>query len=158
MKKRERQQIIRQLVQTHKIETQEDLSQLLMQQGVTTTQATLSRDIRELGMIKNRHEAGSFYTAFDQDSTSEQTGLVGTNINLRDTLSAYVLNVSRAAFIIVCHTGLGEADIVANAIDASERPEILGTIAGADTLLITCRDESSAAHFERDIQDAIQTF
>ena len=62
MKKLERQKIIRQLIQNHKIETQEELSQRLLEKGITTTQATLSRDIRELGIIKNRYEEGSFYT------------------------------------------------------------------------------------------------
>jgi transcriptional regulator of arginine metabolism len=153
MKKLERQNIIRQLIQSHKIETQEELSQRLLGKGITTTQATLSRDIRELGIIKNRYEDGSFYTLFDANHTLENS--VGAKTSLMTMFSAYALRVSRAMFIIVVHTGLGEADLLANAIDTSGRSEILGTIAGADTLLITCQDVESAENFEKEILNAI---
>lgn len=155
MKKLERQTIIRQLIQNHKIETQDELSQRLLASGITTTQATLSRDIRELGIIKNRYEDGSFYTLFDYDNELENKGGVRARASLMDTISTYALRVSRAMFILVVHTGLGEADLLANAIDASGRADVLGTIAGADTLLITCRDVESAENFEREIRDAI---
>ncbi len=157
MKKLERQKIIRQLIQNNKIETQEELSQHLLEKGITTTQATLSRDIRELGIIKNRYEEGSFYTVFDYEGEPENSGLIRTAMSLMDTMSAYAISVSRAMFILVVRTGLGEADLVADdAIDTSNRSDVLGTIAGADTLLITCQDEASAANFEREIQNAIQ--
>ncbi|GAX47130.1 arginine repressor [Pseudolactococcus reticulitermitis] len=156
MKKLERQKIIRQLIQNNKIETQEELSQRLSEKGITTTQATLSRDIRELGIIKNRYDEGSFYAVFDYEGEPENTGVIRTAMSLMATMSAYAQSVRRAMFILVVHTGLGEADLVADAIDTSNRSEILGTIAGADTLLITCQDEASAANFEREIRDAIQ--
>ena len=156
MKKLERQKIIRQLIQNNKIEKQEELSQHLLEKGITTTQATLSRDIREIGIIKNRYEEGSFYTVFDYEGEPENSGLIRTAMSLMDTMSAYVISVSRAMFILVVRTGLGEADLVADAIDTSNRSDVLGTIAGADTLLITCQDEASAANFEREIQNAIQ--
>lgn len=157
MKKTERQTIIRELIQSHQIETQEELSQHLLKLGVTTTQATLSRDIRELGIIKNRYDSGSFYTLFDYEANLDQTGVVKTGRNLMATIAAYTLSVRRAQFILVIRTGLGEADMVADAIDTAERSDILGTIAGADTLFVTCQDETSAAEFERDIHDAIQS-
>lgn len=116
----------------------------------------MSRDIRELGIIKNRYEEGSFYTVFDYEGEPENSGLIRTAMSLMDTMSAYVISVSRAMFILVVRTGLGEADLVADAIDTSNRSDVLGTIAGADTLLITCQDEASAANFEREIQNAIQ--
>lgn len=75
-------------------------------------------------------------------------------MDLVEVFSAYILSVSRAAFIIIVHTGLGEADLLANAIDGANKQEVLGTIAGADTLLITCRDEASAEKFEREMNDA----
>lgn len=157
MKKQDRQEIIRELIRNNKIDTQEELSQRLIKVGVTTTQATLSRDIRELGIIKNRFDEGNFYTLFEQADSTENSGFIRASMSLSDTLSAYVSSVSRAIFIIIVHTGLGEADLLATAIDGSGRPEILGTIAGADTLLITCQDEASAANFEREIRDAIQS-
>ncbi|GFH43351.1 arginine repressor [Lactococcus hodotermopsidis] len=151
MKKSDRQAIIRNLIQNHKIQTQDELSQLLIARDITTTQATLSRDIRELGIIKNRYDDGSFYALFDAEKNHMSLP------SLADNLSAYVQRVSRAMFIIVVHTGLGEADLLANAIDTSERADILGTIAGADTLLITCQDIESAANFEKEIQNAISS-
>lgn len=156
MKKLERQAIIRDLIQTHQIETQEELSQHLLKLGVVTTQATLSRDIREMGIIKSRFETGSFYTLFDYETGLEQGGNIPVARNLMDTISAYALTVRRAQFILVIHTGLGEADMVADAIDTAGRSDILGTIAGADTLFVTCQDEISAVQFESDIRDAIQ--
>lgn len=154
MKKQKRQEIIRELIRNNKIDTQEELSQRLIKVGVSTTQATLSRDIRELGIIKNRYDDGSFYALFDYDDLAENANFVSTSTELVDVFSAYVLSISRAAFMIVVHTGLGEADLLANAIDGANRKEVLGTIAGADTLLITCRDEASAEKFEREMKNA----
>lgn len=154
MKKQKRQEIIRELIRNNKIDTQEELSQQLLKVGVSTTQATLSRDIRELGIIKNRYDDGNFYALFDYDDLADNANFVSPSTDLADVFSAYVLSVGRAAFMIVVHTGLGEADLLANAIDGANRKEVLGTIAGADTLLITCRDEASAEKFEREIKNA----
>lgn len=154
MKKQKRQEIIRELIRNNKIDTQEELSQRLLKVGVSTTQATLSRDIRELGIIKNRYDDGNFYALFAYDEPTENANFISANTDLADIISAYVLSVSRAVFIIIVHTGLGEADLLANAIDSANRKEVLGTIAGADTLLVTCRDEASAEKFEREIKNA----
>ena len=154
MKKQDRQEIIRELIRNNKIDTQEELSQRLLKLGVSTTQATLSRDIRELGIIKNRYDDGNFYALFEYDDVLDNPNFVSANMDLVDVFSAYILSVSRAAFIIIVHTGLGEADLLANAIDGANKQEVLGTIAGADTLLITCRDEASAEKFEREMNDA----
>ena len=154
MKKQKRQEIIRELIRNNKIDTQEELSQRLLKLGVSTTQATLSRDIRELGIIKNRYDDGNFYALFEYDDVLDNPNFVSANMDLVEVFSAYILSVSRAAFIIIVHTGLGEADLLANAIDGANKQEVLGTIAGADTLLITCRDEASAEKFEREMNDA----
>ena len=155
MKKQKRQEIIRELIRNNKIDTQEELSQRLLKLGVSTTQATLSRDIRELGIIKNRYDDGNFYTLFEYDEVLDSPSfIISASMDLIDVFSAYILSVSRAAFIIIVHTGLGEADLLANAIDGAKKQEVLGTIAGADTLLITCRDEASAEKFEREMNDA----
>ena len=63
----------------------------------------------------------------------------------------YVLKVDRAGFMLVLHTNLGEADVLANLIDNDAIEAILGTIAGADTLLVICRDEEIAKRFEKDL-------
>ena len=76
MKKQDRQEIIRELIRNNKIDTQEELSQRLIKVGVTTTQATLSRDIRELGIIKNRFDEGNFYTLFEQADSTDNSGFI----------------------------------------------------------------------------------
>lgn len=68
----------------------------------------------------------------------------------------FVVKVAAASVIVVVHTHLGEADLLANAIDSENRPSILGTIAGADTLLITCISETAATALLTEIEDAIQ--
>ena len=59
--------------------------------------------------------------------------------------------MARAGFMLVLHTNLGEADVLANLIDSSDISEVLGTVAGADTLLVICKDEETAQAFERDL-------
>lgn len=63
----------------------------------------------------------------------------------------YVIKVDRAGFMLVLHTDLGEADVLANLIDNDHIEDILGTIAGADTLLVICRNEEIAAQYEKDL-------
>ena len=68
--------------------------------------------------------------------------------SLDPTVKDYVKSVSRAQFMLVLHTELGEADVLANIIDSDENPEILGTVAGADTLLVICKDAVVAERLE----------
>ena len=68
---------------------------------------------------------------------------------------SYILKVARAGFMLVLHTNLGEADVLANLIDNSEIPEIIGTVAGADTLLVICKDEETAKAFEKDLATGV---
>ena len=61
------------------------------------------------------------------------------------------MKVARAGFILVLHTKLGESDVLANFIDEDDIPEILGTVAGADTVLVICKDEETAKVFEQNL-------
>lgn len=147
MKKIERHELIKQLIRENKIETQEGLSRQLAENGAVTTQATLSRDIRELGIIKSRTANGSFYVLLDEQSN-----------NIEDIAQSYrnhVLTVSSVMFMVVVHTRLSEADILANILDDSGNPGILGTLAGADTLLITCANIEEAQKLHNEISKAI---
>ena len=89
MKKQKRQEIIRELIRNNKIDTQEELSQRLLKLGVSTTQATLSRDIRELGIIKNRYDDGNFYTLFEYDEVLDSPSfIISASMDLIDVFSA----------------------------------------------------------------------
>ena len=134
--KRDRQAVIKQMISRDKIGTQEEIKQRLEAEGITVTQATFSRDLREIGLLKLRDEEGKLYY-------SEHV-----LPSLDPTVKDYVKSVSRAQFMLVLHTELGEADVLANIIDSDENPEILGTVAGADTLLVICKDAVVAERLE----------
>lgn len=118
---------------------------MLQKEGITVTQATLSRDLREIGLLKLRDASGKLYYSLAE--------VVGATFDA--AVRSYILKVARAGFMLVLHTNLGEADVLANLIDNSEIPEIIGTVAGADTLLVICKDEETAKAFEKDLATGV---
>ncbi|HHL9921884.1 TPA: arginine repressor [Streptococcus pyogenes] len=130
MNKMERQQQIKRIIQAEHIGTQEDIKNHLQKEGIVVTQATLSRDLREIGLLKLRDEQGKLYYSLSEPVSTP----------FSPEVRFYVLKVDRAGFMLVLHTNLGEADVLANLIDNDAIEDILGTIAGADTLLVICRD------------------
>ena len=142
MNKKQRQEEIRRLIERHRIGTQEAIKRHLESQSIFVTQATLSRDLREIGLVKLRGDDGKLYynlTTHDREQFGKR-------------ISAFVNKVSRAQFMLVLATNLGEADVLANLIDQEQRSDILGTVAGADTLLVICRDEVVAQSLQNDIE------
>lgn len=141
MNKTGRHDLIRAMIRQEKIGRQTDIQQALETQGVVVTQTTLSRDLRELGVIKIHENGRSFYSlAVEEDG-----------VNFIQLLAQYAYKVDRASFILVLHSDLGEAALMANIIDAEKPKSILGTLAGADTLLVICRDEEAAKQVEAEI-------
>ncbi|MGT2750130.1 arginine repressor [Streptococcus orisasini] len=141
MNKKDRQQQIKRIIQTNYIGTQEEIKAHLQKEGISVTQATLSRDLREIGLLKFRDESGRLRYSLSEGKSSYFDSLI----------LSYVLTADRAGFMLVLHTNLGEAGVLANLIDEGKNPEILGTIAGADTLLVICKDEETASRLENDI-------
>ena len=141
--KRDRQAVIKQMISRDKIGTQEEIKQRLEAEGITVTQATLSRDLREIGLLKLRDEEGRLYYSLSEHVLP----------SLDPTVKDYVKSVSRAQFMLVLHTELGEADVLANLIDSDGNPEILGTVAGADTLLVICKDAVVAENWKASFTD-----
>ncbi len=141
MNKVERQNQIKRIIQSEHIGTQEEIKNYLNDEGITVTQATLSRDLREIGLLKLRDENGKLYYSLSEPIVSP----------FSPDVHFYVLKVDRAGFMLVLHTNLGEADVLANLIDSDSIDDILGTIAGADTLLVICRTEEIAKQFEKDL-------
>lgn len=145
MKKRDRHQLIKEMVLTSRLSTQRDIQLELEARGVEVTQTTLSRDLRELNLIKAREKGQSFYILPD----------VPRAFDFRALLSPYVIKAKRASFVLVLHTRLGEAALVSNIIDTAKPIQILGTVAGADTLLVICRDEAAAQEVERELAPSL---
>lgn len=140
MNKAERQQLIQTMIRQEKIRTQAEIKQGLERHGISVTQTTLSRDLRELGLVK-MHENGSSYYSLQRSEEAAFSQL----------LAQYAYKVERASFILVLHSELGEAALMANIIDIEKPATILGTLAGADTLLVICRDEEAAKQVEAEI-------
>ncbi|KPJ23031.1 arginine repressor [Streptococcus phocae] len=141
MNKMERQNQIKRIIQAEPIGTQEEIKQLLQKEGIVVTQATLSRDLREIGLLKLRNDQGKLYYSLSEPVVTP----------FSPDARFYVQKVDRAGFMLVLHTQLGEADVLANLIDSNQIDDVVGTIAGADTLLVICRDEIIAKRFEKDL-------
>ncbi len=132
-KKHARQRAIMDLVAGHVVASQEDLRQLLAGRGVDVTQATLSRDLRDLGLARVPTEDGGRYVLPESLGTDEDKPLLG---NLLPQLFAGVDGVGE---LIVLRTVRSGAQPIAEAIDQEGFAEVLGTIAGDDTILIVTR-------------------
>ena len=130
--KRERQNTILELVGAHTIASQEELRRRLETLGWQVTQATLSRDLRELGVVRVPTDQGLRYVL--PERLGEEA-----KISLEGLLPELFSRVDGVSELLVLHTLPSGAQPIAEAIDAQGWPEILGTIAGENTILIVCR-------------------
>ena len=122
---------IRKLIRARKIATQDDLAQELKKLGVAATQVTLSRDIRELGLVKT--------SAGYKEIAAEAGGL-----SFETLAGEFLEDVRVAQNQIVLRTAPGHANSVAVALDTEAWPEIVGTLAGDDTILVIAPDSATA--------------
>ena len=132
-KKRMRQAAILDLIASHVVGSQEDLRRLLLGRGMEVTQATLSRDLRDLHLARISESGGSRYVLPESLASDDDKPLLA---NLLPQLFSRVDGVGE---LIVLHTVASGAQPIAEAIDQEEFPEVLGTIAGDDTILIVTR-------------------
>ncbi|MFC6315277.1 arginine repressor [Lapidilactobacillus achengensis] len=142
MKKKERQAILTKIVREHLVHTQEELQEYLHEYGVGTTQATLSRDLRELKITKMRDEYGkSRYIKL----TTETRG--DAKQRLYSALKTVTKSIEVLEFLVIIHTSPSYGNFLAAALDElrhSTPIEILGTLAGHDTVVAFCRDAAQA--------------
>jgi transcriptional regulator of arginine metabolism len=136
--KARRQSTIRQLIEQEPVHSQEVLRQRLLRRGFDVTQATLSRDIKELGLVK-RSADGAYQTGGPDASSA-----IAAVVALSRALSEFQLSVDVAQHLVVVKTGPGQAQLLGLAIDRARLPEVVGTIAGDDTILVICRDPRQA--------------
>ena len=137
MKAKRQNEIIR-LITTGDIETQEDLAAELRNLGFQVTQATVSRDIRELRLIKVASKGGGY--KYSKPERHE----IAVSERLTRILSDSLVNVDFSGNLIVVKTLSGSANVAAEALDTLGWPEILGTIAGDNTIFMVARDPAEA--------------
>lgn len=127
------------LVSKNEIETQEELTDLLVKEGFNVTQATVSRDIKELKLIKVLSPNGKYKYAsnFAEDETVQ-----GTKFHSIMTETIVKVNVAKNLIVVKTYSGMAQA--AAAAIDALDFDGVVGTIAGDDTILIVAEDDVPA--------------
>lgn len=132
--KAKRHAIITKLINSYEVETQEELAKLLSAEGFSVTQATVSRDIKELRLIKVLTPDGTYkYATVEKAESDMQERFIRLFSNC-------VVTICNAGNIIVLKTLAGSAAVAAEAIDSSNWPEIAGTIAGDNTIFVAVRE------------------
>lgn len=140
--KNRRQEKILELIAVADVDTQEGLQQMLAGCGYSVTQATISRDIRELRLVKAQSPHGGYRYIAPDNTVIRRTLLTDTVVQVD-----YAMNT----VVIKCHTGMAQAACAA--LDTMEHSEIVGTLAGDDTIFILTRSEASA----QALTDALRT-
>ena len=145
-----RQMAILDIIAKQDVETQEELAEALRARGIQLTQATVSRDIKELRLLKVLTPSGSYkYATADK----AENGLSERFIRM---LAESLLSVAASNNLIVVKTLSGSANVAAEALDSLHWPEILGTLAGDNTILLIIRSEAEAPDVVRRIQEMIK--
>ena len=149
--KNDRQRRILEIVEREAIDTQEQLQQKLQEQGVTCTQATISRDIKQLHLIKEPVGQGRYrYTV------SSQRNKLNVADKLRTIFRESIISVDFAQNIVVVKTMAGLANAAAAALDGMNVPYMVGTLAGDDTAFLLMRDTESARTFCEEIHEMLR--
>ena len=144
MSKRARQNAILELLAESEVFSQEELQKLLHKRGFEAGQATLSRDIRELGLVKSANG----YSPPGGEAPALESDLPSVARLVRE----FVTSVQAAENLLVTKTSTGSAQPVAAALDEENWPEAIGTIAGDDTILIVCQNRRAAGRLAERIQ------
>jgi len=143
--KRLRQQQIRDLIAARPIRTQHELAAALRERGYRATQATISRDVSEMGLIKQTGEGARGYAIPPRVEQPETTGEERLVMILRDL----PVDIRVAGLLLVVKAVPGSAHAVAAALDRAGWPEVAGSIAGDDTVFIACVDRPAVDRIRR---------
>jgi len=146
--KRERHAAVLEVIRNHRVASQEELRELLLEVGIEVTQATVSRDIRELRLVKVSGAEGPAHYILPEEWEHTPP--------LEALLPTLFVSAESAGNLLVVRTMTGGAQAVALAIDWEEWPEVLGTIAGDDTILIICREEAFAPKVRERLEEVAQ--
>jgi transcriptional regulator of arginine metabolism len=140
-----RQRAIRDLVDQRPIRTQQELAAALRERGFRTTQATISRDVAELGLIKAGREGTQAYALPPRLVEAEASG----EDRLRKLLADLPVEYREAGLLLILKTLPGSAHAIAAALDRARWPEVAGSIAGDDTVFVACSDRASLQRVRR---------
>ena len=149
MLKSDRQKKILDIINNNEIETQEELMTALKKEGYETTQATISRDIRELGLRKVNAGIGRFYVAGRNPVKGE---VIGSMQSYRNILESGVLSIDYAGNIVVIKTVSGMAMAIGAAVDSLSIEGVVGCIAGDDTIFVAVKDADAAESVSAEIR------
>lgn len=140
------------LLSTHQVRSQPELQTLLAAEGIDATQATLSRDLDELGAVKLRAADGGAGVYVVPEDGSPVRGVSGGTDRLSRLLGELLVSTDSSTNMAVLRTPPGAAHYLASALDRASLPEIVGTVAGDDTIFVIAREPMSG----RDIADRIE--
>ena len=147
-----RQQLIIELLTRHPVRSQTELGELLSQAGLHVTQATLSRDLVELDAVKVRAEGGALVYAVPAEG-GDRTPVVmqsaASEARLARLCGELLVSAESSANLVVLRTPPGAANFLASAMDKAELGDVLGTIAGDDTVVVISRDPDGGAELRR---------
>ena len=150
--KAERHRLILDLIRASAVRTQDEIVAALHSRGVEATQATVSRDIRELGLARVHDPDGPRYVATGGDA--EQTSPISTR--LRSVMREHVRSMEFVEHLGVIHTRPSSAPLVAAVIDAAHFAEVAGTVAGDDTVLVVVRTLPGGRRLAGRFREAIE--
>ena len=149
--KNDRQNRILEIIELENVETQEQLQQRLQEQGVVCTQATISRDIKQLHLVKEPVGQGKYrYTV------SVQRSRLNVADKLRGIFRESIVSIDNAQNIVVIKTMSGLANAAAAAVDSMNVPYMVGSLAGDDTAFLVMRDTESAKSFCEEVHEMLK--
>ena len=149
--KNDRQSRILEIIERENVETQEQLQQRLQEQGVVCTQATISRDIKQLHLVKEPVGQGKYrYTV------SSQRSRLNVADKLRGIFRESIVSIDNAQNIVVIKTMSGLANAAAAAVDSMNVPYMVGSLAGDDTAFLVMRDTESAKSFCEEVHEMLK--
>ena len=149
--KNARQDEIVKIIQSMEIETQDQLLEVLRSRGFSTTQATISRDIKDLRMVKELTGSGGYrYAMSDRKSSS------ASDTRLRNIFKEGVVSAEVAQNIVVVRTMPGLASAACSALDGMEIPGMVGSLAGDDTGILIMRDNAAAQQFNSEVHKLLK--
>ena len=143
-----RQRAIRDLVEQRPIRTQQELAAALRERGFRTTQATISRDVAELGLVKAGRSGTQAYAIPPRLREADTSG----EERIRTLLHDMPVEIREAGTMLVLRTLPGSAHPLAAALDRARWPEVVGSIAGDDTVFVACSDRGTLGRVKRRLQ------
>jgi len=149
-----RQAVIVELLGRHEVRSQPELQQLLGEMGIEATQATISRDLDEIGAVKTRGADGTARYVIDDDPAPQRAG-AGARERLGRLLAELLVGADADGNLAVLRTPPGAASFLAAALDRAGLEEIVGTIAGDDTILVVARSPVTGAELAGRLRDLV---